>query len=51
MNKESKIKVKKLNISLPVEIDIVLRELATKTGHKMSKIIEKGILLFKRENQ
>lgn len=42
---------KRVNFSIKKEIEEALRSLANKTGLKMSTIVEKGILLFKKENE
>lgn len=47
MKKSRKVR---MTFSFPIEIEVILRELADKTGLKMSMIVEKGINLFK-ENQ
>lgn len=40
--------VKKINITIKPEIDIILRKISADTGLKMATIIEKGILLFNK---
>lgn len=42
---------KRTNFTLKPEIDELLRQLAAKTGLKMATIVEKGILLFEKENK
>lgn len=41
----------RINVTLTKETEELLRSLANKTGLKMSTIVEKGILLFKKENE
>lgn len=51
MNTQNNYKTTRMNISLPLEIRKLLEILSQKTGHKYSKIIEKGIILFEKENK
>lgn len=51
MGKNKNTLCKRTNFTLKPEIDDLLRELAAKTGLKMATIIEKGILLFEKENK
>ena len=43
MKKSRKVR---MTFSFPIEIEVILRELADKTGLKMSMIVEKGILIL-----
>ena len=47
----SKELVKRTNISMKPEINLLLRKLSKETGLKMATIIEKGILLFEKEKK
>lgn len=49
MNK-NKEKIIVVTFSLPESVVRILHQLANKTGHKMSKIVEKGILEWDARN-
>lgn len=41
----------RVNISLTKKTLLLLKELSKETGLKMSTIVEKGIILFNKENE
>ena len=48
MDKYEKVR---MTFTMPENVETMLREFSEKTGLKMSTIVEKGILLFIKENE